>query len=157
MFEKIKELVLRRSNGMKNILNWFQSSIWKYLMSQNKSQNLWLLIYVQNIRKSFFVRFHVIGDLLVMVISSRVSFYYLDSRLYYLDSQNSFRIRKLCFNIWWLSSFKGRVTVSGELMFLASYGNFDVTNTLTLSVYDVTKQVLSTISYKHCNSPAVNI
>ena len=29
------------------------------------------------------------------------------------------------------SSFKWRVTVSGELMFLESYGNCDVTNTLT--------------------------
>ena len=26
------------------------------------------------------------------------------------------------------SSFQGRVTVSGELMLLESYGNFDVTN-----------------------------
>ena len=31
-----------------------------------------------------------------------------------------------------LSSFKWRVTVSGELMFLESYGNCDVTNTVTL-------------------------
>ena len=54
------------------------------------------------------------------------------------------------------SSFKWRVTVSGELMFLESYGNCDVTNIL-LSVYDVTKQFLITISDKHCNSPAVNI
>ena len=30
------------------------------------------------------------------------------------------------------SSFKWRVTVSGELMFLDSYGNCDVTNTVTL-------------------------
>ena len=30
------------------------------------------------------------------------------------------------------SSFKWRVTVSGELMFSESYGNCDVTNTLTL-------------------------
>ena len=30
-----------------------------------------------------------------------------------------------------LSSFKWRVTMSGELMFLESYGNCDVTNTLT--------------------------
>ena len=30
------------------------------------------------------------------------------------------------------SSFKWRVTVSGELMFLESYGNGDVTNTVTL-------------------------
>ena len=30
------------------------------------------------------------------------------------------------------SSFKWRVTVSGELMFLESYGNCDVTNTVTL-------------------------
>ena len=30
------------------------------------------------------------------------------------------------------SSFKWRVTVSGELMFLDSYSNCDVTNTVTL-------------------------
>ena len=30
------------------------------------------------------------------------------------------------------SSFKWRVTVSGELMFLENYGNCDVTNTVTL-------------------------
>ena len=54
------------------------------------------------------------------------------------------------------NSFKWRVTASGELMFLESYANCDVTNTL-LSFYDVTKQFLITISDKHCNSPAVSI
>ena len=54
------------------------------------------------------------------------------------------------------SSFKWRVTVSGELMFLENYGNSDVTNTVT-AFYDVTKQFYITISDKHHNSPAVNI
>ena len=31
-----------------------------------------------------------------------------------------------------MSSFRCRVTVSGELMFLESYGNCDITNTVTL-------------------------
>ena len=55
-----------------------------------------------------------------------------------------------------MSSFKWRVTVSGALMFLESYGNCDVTNTAT-SIYDVTKEFLITISDKHRNSPVVNI
>ena len=55
-----------------------------------------------------------------------------------------------------MSSSKWRVTVRGELMFLESYGNFDVTITVTL-LLDVTKQFLITISDKHLNSPAVNI
>ena len=41
-------------------------------------------------------------------------------------------------------------------MFLESYGNCDVTNAVTL-LLDITKQFLIMISYKHCNSPAVNI
>ena len=41
-------------------------------------------------------------------------------------------------------------------MFLESYGNCDVTNTVTL-LYDVTKQFFITISDKNRNSPAVNI
>ena len=41
-------------------------------------------------------------------------------------------------------------------MFLESYGNCDVANTLTL-LLNVTKQFVFTISDKHCNSPAVNI
>ena len=51
------------------------------------------------------------------------------------------------------SSSKWRVTVSGELMFLESYGNFDVTNTVTL----LTKEFLVTISDKHYDSPAAKI
>ena len=54
------------------------------------------------------------------------------------------------------SSFKWRITVSIELIFLESYGYYDVTNTVTL-LYDVTKQSLITISDKHGNCPAVNI
>ena len=54
------------------------------------------------------------------------------------------------------SWFKWRVTVSGELMFLESYGNCDVTNIVTL-LLNVTKQFFITISDKHRNSPAVNI
>ena len=46
--------------------------------------------------------------------------------------------------------------MSGELMFLESYGNCDVTNTLTLRL-DVTDQFLITISDKHCNPSSVNI
>ena len=54
------------------------------------------------------------------------------------------------------NSFKWRVTVSGELMFLESYGT--VTSQIQLlSFYDVTKQFLITISDKHRNCPAVNI
>ena len=56
----------------------------------------------------------------------------------------------------WLSSSKWRVTVSGELMFLESYDNCDVTITV-LSFYDVAKQFLITISNKHLNSPVINI
>ena len=41
-------------------------------------------------------------------------------------------------------------------MFLESYGDYDVPNTLPF-VFDVTKQFIITISDKHCNSPAVNI
>ena len=41
-------------------------------------------------------------------------------------------------------------------MFLESYGNCDVTNTV-LSFFDVTKKFFITISDKHRNSPAVNI
>ena len=47
--------------------------------------------------------------------------------------------------------------VSGELMFLESYGDCDVTNTVILLLVDVTKQFLITISNKHRNSPGVNI
>ena len=48
--------------------------------------------------------------------------------------------------------------VSRELMSLESYGNRDVTNTVTLLyLYDVTKQFFITISDKCRNSPAVNI
>ena len=44
------------------------------------------------------------------------------------------RFSKICLILNHLSenSFKWRVTVSGELMFLESYGNCDVTNTVTL-------------------------
>ena len=38
-------------------------------------------------------------------------------------------------NVVKASSFKWRVTVSGELMFLESYGNCDVTNTVTLLLW----------------------
>ena len=34
-----------------------------------------------------------------------------------------------------LSSFKGSVTVKGKLMFLESYGNCDVKNTVTLLLW----------------------
>ena len=54
------------------------------------------------------------------------------------------------------SSSKWRVTVTGELMFLESSSNCDVTITV-LSFYDVTKQFLIAISDKHLNSPAVSI
>ena len=55
-----------------------------------------------------------------------------------------------------MSSSKWRVTVIGQLMFLESYGNCDVTITVTV-FYDVTKQFLITISDKNLDSPAVNI
>ena len=55
-----------------------------------------------------------------------------------------------------LRSFKWRVAVSGELMFLESYNNCDVINTV-LPFYEVTKQFLITISDKHRNSRVVNI
>ena len=54
------------------------------------------------------------------------------------------------------SSFKWKIRVSGELMFLESYGNCDVKNTITLLLH-VTRQFLITISDKHGDSPAVNI
>ena len=54
------------------------------------------------------------------------------------------------------SSFKRRLAVSGELIFLASYGNCGVKNTVNL-LYDVTKQFLITIFDKHRNSPVVGI
>ena len=54
------------------------------------------------------------------------------------------------------SSSKWRVKVSGELMFLESYGNW-TSQLQLLSFYDVTKQFLMTISDKHLNSPDVNI
>ena len=44
--------------------------------------------------------------------------------------ESSIDFKKCCVLFW--SSFKWRVTVSGELMFLESYGNCDVTNTVTL-------------------------
>ena len=50
------------------------------------------------------------------------------------------------------SSFKYRVAVSRQLMFLESYGNCDVTNTVTLILWRH-----KTISNKHRNSPVVNI
>ena len=46
--------------------------------------------------------------------------------------------------------------MSGELMFLESCGNCDVTNTV-LSFRDVTKQFFITIADKHRNSPVVHI
>ena len=46
-------------------------------------------------------------------------------------------------SVFMLGSFKWRVTVSGELMFLDSYDNCDVTNAVTL-LYDVTKHFFIT-------------
>ena len=48
-----------------------------------------------------------------------------------------------------LSSSKWRVTVSGDLMFLESYGNCDVTNTETFGI-SLRFQI-------NTNSPVVNI
>ena len=52
--------------------------------------------------------------------------------------------------------FKWRVTVSKELMFLESYSNFDVTNTVTLILWS-RKQFLIMISDKYRNSLIDNI
>ena len=52
--------------------------------------------------------------------------------------------------------FKWRVTVSKELMFLESYNNFDVTNTVTLILWSP-KQFLNMISDKYRNSLVDNI
>ena len=52
--------------------------------------------------------------------------------------------------------FKWRVTVSKELMFLESYNNFDVTNTVTLILWS-RKQFLIMISDKYRNSLVDNI
>ena len=46
--------------------------------------------------------------------------------------------------------------VSGELMLLESYGNCDVTITVTV-LYNVTTKFRITISDKHLNSSVVNI